>query len=104
MLETLLSFEDYTIRTAFDGRIGIEIAEEFNPDICLLDIGLPGMNGYQLAGILRESLPHALLISISGWGREEDRVRSREAGFDHHFVKPVQFEDLLNLIEQRITK
>jgi DNA-binding response OmpR family regulator len=54
-----------------------------------------------LAVRLRELLPQALLISVSGWGREEDRRRSREAGFDYHLVKPVEFDDLLNLIQQK---
>lgn len=101
MLETLLSFEGHTIRTAFDGKTGIEIAREFQPDICLLDIGLPEMNGYELARRLREFLPRVLLISVSGWGQEEDRRRSREAGFDYHLVKPVDLDDVLKLIQQK---
>jgi PAS domain S-box-containing protein len=101
MLETLLSFEGHTIRTAFDGKTGIEIALEFQPDVCLLDIGLPEMNGYELACRLREFLPQVLLISVSGWGQEEDRRRSREAGFDNHLVKPVDFDDIKKLIQQK---
>ena len=101
MLETLLSFEGHTIRTAFDGKTGLEIALEFQPDVCLLDIGLPEMNGYELACRLREFLPQVLLISVSGWGQEEDRRRSREAGFDNHLVKPVDFDDIKKLIQQK---
>ncbi|HVE57362.1 MAG TPA: ATP-binding protein, partial [Pyrinomonadaceae bacterium] len=101
MMETLLGFEGYTTRTAFDGETAIETAEDFQPEICLCDIGLPGMNGYQLAARLRELLPQSLLISVSGWGQEEDRQRSLKAGFDYHLVKPVQFEDLLQLIENQ---
>ncbi len=103
MLETLLSFEGHKLRTAFDGETGIQVAAEFHPHICLLDIGLPEMNGYELAVRLRELLPQALLISVSGWGREEDRRRSREAGFDFHLVKPVEFDELLKLIQQKTT-
>jgi CheY-like chemotaxis protein len=99
MMETLLSMEGHTIRTAFDGKTAIEIAGEFKPDICLCDIGLPGMNGYELAAHLRELLPGNLMISLSGWGQEEDRRRSLAAGFDHHMVKPVEFNDLLKLIQ-----
>jgi PAS domain S-box-containing protein len=99
MMETLLGFEGYTTRTAFEGETAIKIAADFLPEICLCDIGLPGMNGYELATRLRELLPQSLLISVSGWGQEEDRQRSIKAGFDYHLVKPVQFEDLLKLIE-----
>ncbi len=104
MMETLLGFEGYATRTAFDGETGIEIAADFQPEICLCDIGLPGMNGYELAARLRELLPQSLLISVSGWGQEEDRQRSIKAGFDYHLVKPVQFEDLLRLIEIHLTE
>lgn len=101
MLEALLSMKDHTIRTAINGKTAIEVAQEFQPEICLSDIGLPGMNGYELALRLREMFPQALLISISGWGQEEDRRQSKEAGFNYHLVKPVQFDDLLKLINQR---
>lgn len=101
MLETLLSIKGFTIHTAPDGKQAISIAKEFQPEICLLDIGLPGMNGYELAGYLRKIIPEALLISISGWGQEEDRRRSAEAGIDYHLVKPVQFEELFKLITKK---
>ncbi len=100
MMEILLSMEGYATRTAFAGETAIEIAKEFQPEVCLCDIGLPEMNGYELAGHLRKLLPQALLISISGWGQEEDRQRSIESGFNYHLVKPVQFEDLLKLIKK----
>jgi two-component system, chemotaxis family, CheB/CheR fusion protein len=98
MLEALLSMQGHIIRTALDGKTAIETAKEFEPEICLSDIGLPGMNGYELATKLREMFPQALLISISGWGQEEDRRQSKEAGFDYHLVKPVDFETLNTLI------
>lgn len=98
MMETLLSLDGHLIKTAFDGKTALEIAREFRPDICLCDIGLPEMDGYELARELCQILPQALLISISGWGQEEDRRRSREAGFKYHMVKPVEIDDLLKLI------
>lgn len=101
MLKTLLSFEGHTVRTASDGQTGIAIAEAFQPEVCLLDIGLPEMSGYELAARLRARLPQALLISVSGWGQEEDRRRSREAGFNYHLVKPADFDDVLKLIQQK---
>jgi CheY-like chemotaxis protein len=60
------------------------------------------MNGFELAIRLRELLPTSLLISISGWGQPEDRRRSMLAGYDHHLVKPVQFDDLLELIQKKL--
>ncbi len=98
MLEVLLSGDGHTVRTALDGKTGIETLKTFQPDICLLDIGLPDMNGYELARILRETMPEVTLIALTGWGQEEDRRRSKESGFNYHLVKPVQFDDLLKLI------
>jgi PAS domain S-box-containing protein len=99
LLTLLLTIEGHTLRQASDGVSALEIARDFHPEICLCDIGLPGMNGYELATRLREMLPDSLLISISGWGREEDRRRSQDAGFNFHMVKPVQIEDILELIQ-----
>jgi CheY-like chemotaxis protein len=98
MLATLLSMEGHSVRVAHDGKAALNMAEEFQPEICLCDIGLPEMNGYELASRLRSLFPQSLLISISGWGREEDRRRSQESGFNYHLVKPINFEDLMDLI------
>ena len=76
------------------------MAAEFRPDIVLLDIGLPGMSGYEVARQLR-ALPEcedAMLVAVTGYGQESDRRQSREAGFDHHLVKPVQPGFLRDLI------
>ena len=72
----------------------------YRPEVVLLDIGLPGMDGYQVAGQLRrEGGPKAaLIIAVTGYGQEEDRRRSLEAGFDHHLVKPLDFDELLSLL------
>ena len=98
MLATLLSIEGHSVRIAHDGKAALNMAEEFQPEICFCDIGMPDMNGYELASRLRSLFPQCLLISVSGWGREEDRRRSQESGFNHHLVKPVTFEDIMNLI------
>ena len=100
MLEFLLSDDGHRVSTAFDGKTGIAAAETFQPDVCLLDIGLPDMNGYELARTLREMMPEVTLIALTGWGQEEDRRQSKEAGFNHHLVKPVDFETLRTLVEQ----
>ena len=80
----------------------MEIAHKFQPDLVLLDIGLPTMNGYEVAQAFRkdERLRNTVLIAISGYGQEQDRVRAQKAGFDHHLVKPVEFDSLLSLLEK----
>jgi len=86
--------------TVHDGHAAIEVTRTFRPDFVLLDIGLPGMDGYKVATALRgdELLKDAVIIAVSGYGQEEDRRRSRAAGFDHHLVKPVDFDSLISLI------
>ena len=100
MMETLLQLHGHNVRKSFDGVTALNIAHEFKPDICLLDIGMPGMSGHELATEIRRFLPNSLLISVSGWGQETDRIRSRESGFDHHLVKPVEFTSLFALIDE----
>jgi len=90
MLGTLVEALGHHAETAHDGTSALRLAEAAPPDVALLDIGLPGMNGYELAATFRSSprLRHAYLVAITGWGQEEDRRRAREAGFDWHFTKP----------------
>ncbi|MDI3286853.1 ATP-binding protein [Polyangium sp. 15x6] len=89
-------------RVASDGPSALRVAEKFRPDIALLDIGLPVMDGYELAHRLRErpELTRLRLIAVTGYGQESDRSLSREAGFDAHLVKPVQFDRLARLFEE----
>ena len=92
----LLRSEGHTVEIAFDGPGAIEAASAFRPDVILLDIGLPGMNGYEVAAKLRaDGFTDATLLAISGYGQDEDRSKSREAGFDDHLVKPVDHDALL---------
>jgi PAS domain S-box-containing protein len=98
MLETLLHLQGHEVQTAFDGESAVRVAETFHPDICLCDLGLPKMDGFEVARRLSRSLPSARLISLSGWGQDEDRRRSQAAGFSHHLVKPVKIDELLALI------
>jgi CheY-like chemotaxis protein len=76
------------------------MAPEFHPDVVLLDIGLPGIDGYEVARRLRgqADLPGLLIIAVTGYGQESDRQRAREAGFDQHLVKPVDLEILRRLL------
>ena len=95
-----LEEEGYEVINCPDGEVAWEQFLKKQPDICLLDIGMPGMSGLELATKIRGFLPKSLLISISGWGQESDHVRSRESGFDHHLVKPVEFNRLFSLIDE----
>ena len=89
----------HEVRTAYDGLVAIEAAEEFQPNVILLDVGLPGLNGYKVAQRIRERRgPSVVLIALTGWGQEEDRRRSKEAGLDHHLTKPVEFDELTKLL------
>ena len=78
-------------RTAYDGAGGGGGGGEFRPDVVLLDIGLPKLNGYEACRRIREQPwgKDMVLVALTGWGQEEDRRRSQEAGFDYHMVKPV---------------
>ncbi len=100
MLAILLRMAGHDVHTAHDGLAALQIASTFHPDVALLDIGLPGLDGYGVARALKEtSSDHPIvLIAITGYGQEEDRRRSREAGFDHHLVKPVEPGQLLELL------
>ena len=89
----------HEVRTALDGPAALEIAAAYRPEIILLDIGLPGMDGYEVARELRQGQGDGpVLVAMTGYGMEEDRRRSQEAGFDHHLVKPVDPEALRGLL------
>jgi two-component system CheB/CheR fusion protein len=102
-LAVLLRFDGHDVRVVHDGRSALEAVQAFAPHVVLLDIGLPGEDGYSVARQLRQDprTREALLVAVSGYGREEDRLRSREAGFDHHLVKPVDFTELQQLLPVR---
>ena len=100
MLECALTLEGHQVRLAFDGRDAIEGAAAFQPDAIVLDIGLPRMNGYEAARAIRElpGLANVLIIAATGYGQDVDCQRSREAGFDHHLVKPIDLDALLHAL------
>jgi CheY-like chemotaxis protein len=90
------------VRTAYDGVEALEAEDLFRPDTILLDIGMPRLSGYDVARRVRELRGGAVLIvAITGWGQEQDRQRAREAGFDHHFTKPVDIDSLMNIVDRR---
>lgn len=96
MLAALLSFEGYQVQTASNGKDGFELIMQQRPDVALLDIGLPDLDGYQIARRVREQLlkDEIHLIALTGYGRAEDHEAVLEAGFDEHLVKPVNMQDL----------
>jgi len=98
-LAMLLQALGNDVRVAYDGEEALDKALQFSPEIVLLDIGLPKMHGYDVARRIRDAQGRdVMLVAVTGWGQEDDRRRSREAGFDYHFTKPVDPEDLARLI------
>lgn len=88
------------VRTAHDGLAAVEVADAYRPEMILLDIGLPKLNGYDACRRIREQpwSNGTVIVALTGWGQEEDRRRSQEAGFDHHLVKPVEVDNLTKLL------
>jgi PAS domain S-box-containing protein len=102
-LHVLLRSLGHETRVAHDGMAALDIAREFRPEVILLDIGMPGLDGYEVARRLR-AMNHGetfRIVAITGWGQEADRTRSKEAGFDLHLVKPVDPGVLVSVLEQR---
>lgn len=105
-LAIMLSIMGYVIHTVHDGEAAVAAAETFRPHVVLLDIGLPKMNGYEVARTIRqEAWGTAIhLIAVTGWGQDEDRARAAEAGMDLHLVKPIEsvvLESLLASLDHR---
>jgi PAS domain S-box-containing protein len=99
MMETMLAIKGYDVRVARDGTDAVAIAATFHPHIAFLDIGMPLMDGYEAARRIREILGSRVsLIALTGWGQDDDKRRSREAGFDHHLTKPPEPEMVERLI------
>ena len=94
----LLRMSGNEVMVVHDGRSAVDQAAAFRPDVVLLDIGMPRMDGYTAARRIREKLPAVVLIAVTGWGRREDMREAAAAGFDHHLVKPVQPEQLVKLL------
>jgi CheY-like chemotaxis protein len=97
ILRTLLEHHGYQVSVAHTGPAGVTAAKSERPDVVLCDIGLPGMDGYAVADALRQNpeTGAARLIAVTGYGREADRQRALQSGFDLHLVKPVNAQQLL---------
>ncbi len=102
LLASALELMGHTVRVAHDGPAALKLAPEFDPELALLDIGLPVMDGYELARRLRDdpALRRVPLVALTGYGQPSDRERSEAAGFDAHLVKPVDIERVAALIRQ----
>lgn len=99
----MLELGGHEVTVARDGPTAVELVVSVRPDIVLLDIGLPGMDGYEVAQRIRTlpAMEELILIALSGYGQEEDRRRSTQAGFDHHLTKPVGARALYQLISRQ---
>jgi DNA-binding response OmpR family regulator len=97
----LLKMQGHETLMAHDGDEAVQRALEFDPDVILLDIGLPKLDGYDACRAIRKHRlgRQPVVIALTGWGQEEDRRKSREAGFDSHLVKPVDYQALVTMIE-----
>lgn len=102
-LSLLVKSYGHETAVAYDGRLALEAAEQFRPAVALLDLGLPEINGFDLAAIFQRKHPEMHLVAISGYGQATDLERSQAAGFAEHFVKPVKLEDLVSLLSKRAT-
>lgn len=100
-LGMLLEVRGDEVRIAYDGLEALDAEADFRPEVVLLDIGMPKLSGYDVAKRIRAARGNAVLIvAITGWGQDDDRQRARDAGFNYHFTKPVDFEMLLDLIDR----
>ena len=102
----MLKYMGNETNTAHDGLEALEVAETFRPDVILLDLGMPRLNGYDAARRIRQEPwgRHTVLVALTGWGQEKDRRRSQQAGFDLHPVKPVDPAALERLLAKQRTR
>ena len=105
-LATLLTLDGHEIAVAHDGEAALASAEAFRPDVALLDIGMPNLNGYEVAQSIRAAQwgRSMLLVAVTGWGQSEDKRRAYEAGFDHHFTKPLDLDAFGTFLNDALTR
>lgn len=94
----LLDAVGHQTRVAYDGQAAVDLAAREAPDVALLDIGMPRLDGYQVAERIRATCPNTLLIAVSGWGSVSDKRKAAAAGFHHHFVKPADFASIMEVL------
>ena len=99
-LAAILNDEGHTVREVYRGTEVLRLIEEFDPDVALVDIGMPGMSGYEVAREVRQTHDkRPMLVAITGWKKPSDRILARLVGFDHHLPKPFEARDLLDLLD-----
>lgn len=100
-LAAILNDEGHQVREVYRGTEVMRLLAEFDPDVALVDIGMPGMSGYDVAREVREKhgKVRPLLVAVTGWKKPSDRILAQIAGFDHHLAKPFEAKDLLALLE-----
>ena len=103
MLAEVLTLRGYEVVVAYDAPQALQLAETFQPSTALLDIGLPVMDGYELAALLRARWGESAgvqIVAVTGYGQEKDKEKARRAGFDAHLVKPIDIDSLVGLLER----
>jgi CheY-like chemotaxis protein len=99
-LAMLLQMEGHEVTVVHDGHEAVAAFERVRPDAALLDIGMPGLNGYEIAQLIRRA-PYGrevILVAVTGWGQDSDKVQATQAGFNHHFTKPVEPDAITALL------
>ena len=101
-LAMLLKLQGHEVQVAHNGPTALEITKAYVPDVVFLDIGMPGMDGYEVARRLRQQngLENVVLAALTGWGQQDDRRRTSEAGFNHHLVKPPEPREIERLLAE----
>jgi DNA-binding response OmpR family regulator len=104
-LARILAVEGYSVRTSYDGREAIAVADEFQPHVVVLDIRMPARSGFEAAKVFSrgEAGSRPVLIAVTGWPGESDKLRASMAGFDYYFGKPVAPADILELVKKSHT-
>lgn len=97
----LLSFSGHEVRIAHDGAAALDALRDFRPDVAFLDIGMPGLTGYEVAKAVRAEPwgQDVTLVAVTGWGQPDDKQRARTAGFDRHLVKPIDPDEVDQLLD-----
>jgi CheY-like chemotaxis protein len=101
-LAMLLRLDGHEVQVVNNGTDAVALFDQMQPDAVILDIGMPGLSGYEVAGRIRErdAGRAAILIAVTGWGQQADKARAVRAGFDHHFTKPVEPDSLSALLSK----